>query len=1311
VYKRQGQASDPGKIATVNNSGTLGGGTGILLGGPGGNALGGAVITNSGTIEVTVSGQAIFSGFSGLTTISNLVGATLSGRSSGIIGRDGAIAVTNAGTIIGQAGGNNGGIVIEQAGSSVSNSGLIQSFNFGVTANPYAGQPRAVGTVVENSGTIRGLNNDGVRLQGGGTVTNSGLMEGLNGAGADGVSMFSLPGQNTASITSIGTITNLAGGRIRGNRFGIILSNGGTIDNAGSIWAPDANSQTFDGRGTGIVIQDGENIGNKIAIITNSGDISGGNGIGFASAMPSANITNSGSITGRTGDGINSDSNAMLNIDNLASGSITGARSGVYAEWGPLALTNAGNIRGNGTNGNFTRTDAGVVIVQPGSTVDNSGSITGARFGITTTFFIEDVTENYLGLASGTAVTNSGTIRGENDDGVRLIGGGTVTNSGLIEGLASSLADGVSMFAFDTQDLSAMASIGTVTNFSSGTICGNRFGVILSGGGLIENDGTIRGNANGLLIQAGNAQVPYTGTLINRGTIENGARFNDGLTASVTNSGTISIDSPNTPALDSLAQISVVNTGTISSTGTHAIRFGLGNDLLTLGTGSQIIGISDGGAGLDILRLQSGAGVTQALGRFDGFETLETISGAWTVAGDSGTFNAIAITGGELILTGSIAGVVTTSGSGTFRLGSGTGVGGFTGDIVNDGNLLVDIGTSFDITGDFSGTGNFTKSGVGTVSFLGAYGFTGTTTLLAGGIRIAGAIDPQALFDLGGGTLDLSGSTGTTIAGLSGDAGSRVVLGSSNLTVNQDIDTVFAGNLSGTGSLIKDGDGRLNLTGASTYTGPTIISGGTLSVNGSIVSPVTIQSGATLGGTGTTGTVTIESGGTFNPGNSIGTIRVIGPLTFRSGSTFAVETSPTGSSDRINVTGRITIDSGAAMSVLAGTGNYRPSTTYVVLTATDRVAGKFGSVSTDLAFLEPKLDYSSKKVELTLKRRNVSFASVAKTSSQAAVASAVESLGLYNPLFDGVLNQNASGARSAFEALSGGFYGQISNRLLVGGSRIQDALQEGGDPAANGPHIWTTALSGARTGSGPEYRSGFSLARDGLQFSLVTGYLPFERLGSGQRGSANVETHYSGMGASYTNDGWTVGTGFGVAWHSIEANRAVAFAGFADGARSEFRAMTRQAFGELSYRADLGSLAVSPFAGLSTSRMSGADITETGGAASLSILSRERQLNLATLGVRASGNLALPKGLRLIPRVELGWQWAGGDLGAMQSTRFLRNGAGFNIIADALSTNGLTADVGLELQMGNVSLLGTYQRNAIARDAENGAQLGLRMRF
>jgi autotransporter-associated beta strand protein len=82
--------------------------------------------------------------------------------------------------------------------------------------------------------------------------------------------------------------------------------------------------------------------------------------------------------------------------------------------------------------------------------------------------------------------------------------------------------------------------------------------------------------------------------------------------------------------------------------------------------------------------------------------------------------------------------------------------------------------------------------------------------------------------------------------------------------------------------LTKSGIGVLALNTTETYTGPTIVSNGTLRVDGAldVGSAVTVATNATLGGTGTiNGPVTIQTGGVLAPGASIGTLTISNNLT------------------------------------------------------------------------------------------------------------------------------------------------------------------------------------------------------------------------------------------------------------------------------------------------------------------------------------------------------------------------------------------------------------------------------------------------
>jgi fibronectin-binding autotransporter adhesin len=91
----------------------------------------------------------------------------------------------------------------------------------------------------------------------------------------------------------------------------------------------------------------------------------------------------------------------------------------------------------------------------------------------------------------------------------------------------------------------------------------------------------------------------------------------------------------------------------------------------------------------------------------------------------------------------------------------------------------------------------------------------------------------------------------------------------------------LSGVLSGSGGLVKQANGDLNLSGANTYSGGTTVLAGRLLVNnttgsGTGTGDVVVQGGL-LGGNGTIGgSVQVQSGGTLSPGNSPGHLTILG---------------------------------------------------------------------------------------------------------------------------------------------------------------------------------------------------------------------------------------------------------------------------------------------------------------------------------------------------------------------------------------------------------------------------------------------------
>ena len=197
-----------------------------------------------------------------------------------------------------------------------------------------------------------------------------------------------------------------------------------------------------------------------------------------------------------------------------------------------------------------------------------------------------------------------------------------------------------------------------------------------------------------------------------------------------------------------------------------------------------------------------------------------------------------------------------------------------------------------------------------------------------------------------------------------------------NGTVNVNSDTTtLNGAIDGAGSLTKTGNGTLSLFGTNTYFGSTTISNGRLNANSTIHSPaagVVVNSGATLGGTGTITANTVTINGTLNPGNSIGTLNVVGPVTLNSSSNYLVEFDAA-NCDLLNVAGSVTIQPGASVTLQDDQFIANP-TVYPIITATSPISGTFTTLNNSYLFLTAQLSYSvADQVLLILNRK--SFAS------------------------------------------------------------------------------------------------------------------------------------------------------------------------------------------------------------------------------------------------------------------------------------------------------------------------------------------------
>ncbi|GIX50498.1 MAG: hypothetical protein KatS3mg132_692 [Limisphaera sp.] len=195
---------------------------------------------------------------------------------------------------------------------------------------------------------------------------------------------------------------------------------------------------------------------------------------------------------------------------------------------------------------------------------------------------------------------------------------------------------------------------------------------------------------------------------------------------------------------------------------------------------------------------------------------------------------------------------------------------------------------------------------------------------LAPTFRVDGSLRPRNA----GNTIRLGAVTGSgALEGPQSNAGSGDTL---YIIGGNDTHTTFSGNISSNsavpGSRVlvrKVGSGRLTLRGASTFTGGTTVEAGALLVNnttgsGTGTGPVQVQSGATLGGTGTlAGPVTIEDHGRLAPGDGgPGTLTFLGDLELNEFSELEWDLGT--ASDQIIVEGSFTL--AGRLHIVAGPG-------------------------------------------------------------------------------------------------------------------------------------------------------------------------------------------------------------------------------------------------------------------------------------------------------------------------------------------------------------------------------------------------------
>ncbi|EMN8765140.1 autotransporter outer membrane beta-barrel domain-containing protein [Serratia marcescens] len=552
----------------------------------------------------------------------------------------------------------------------------------------------------------------------------------------------------------------------------------------------------------------------------------------------------------------------------------------------------------------------------------------------------------------------------------------------------------------------------------------------------------------------------------------------------------------------------------------------------------------------------------------------------------------------------------------------------------------------------------------------------------------------------------------------------------------------WSNDISGHGGLTKQGIGTLVLTGTNTYSGPTLVNQGRLAVNGSVTSAVSVQSGGIVGGSGTLGSLTARDGGTVAPGNSIGTLNVAGNVSFEPGSRYAVEVGPNGQSDRIQSSGSATIGGGEVAVTLENSPNLLTQSEvrsllgqqYTILSAQQGVSGQFDTVAPNYLFLGTGLSYQPTGVTLSVGRNGTSFASVAQTANERAVAAAADALAAGNPVYESLLGSGTAGeARQAFRQLSGQIHADIASALvndsrylreaLNGRLRQAEGLASSSAIKADEGGAWAQLLGAWDHASGDANATGYqastygvlvgldSAAADDWRLGVATGYTRTS-LHGGYGSKADSDNYHLAAYGDKQFGALALRGGAGYTWHRIDTKRSVNYGMQSDRDTAKYSARTEQLFAEAGYSVRGEWLNLEPFVNLAYVNFENNGIAESGGAAALRGDKQHTDATVSTLGLRADTEWQVSAGTTVALRSELGWQHQYGGLERGTGLRFNGGNAPFVVDSVPVSRDGMVLKAGAEVAVNENATLSLGYGGLLSQNhQDNSVNAGFTWRF
>jgi autotransporter-associated beta strand protein len=812
-------------------------------------------------------------------------------------------------------------------------------------------------------------NNSFVIANGGGTLT-------LDNKGS-GVAVSVTGGAHNAVAAAVALNDNV----VVTVAAGEALALAGKVSNAAAV-----KTLTFNGAGTE-TLAGANSYGPAAGTVGTT--VSGGGTLQVAAstALGAGDVSLSGGSTLQAGAAVSVTNNLDLaDVVTVNNNGYNLSLNGTLSGGGSLTKTGAGTLTLNGSNtyiGN-TVVEAGVLslpsanaVTAPAIVLEGGDLLGDGTFALTNDLDIGPVsgpvgTNAWLDAASGQTFTVSGVIASAGNSGANnLIINSSAANAGMVVLSGANTFAGTTVISNGTLDVAnPLALQNSVLNYNSGTLV---FDGSITAATLAELTGAISlglTNQNGspvtLTVGGNNANAEYAGNLSDGGL---------GGSLVQTGTGTLILSNANhtgNTTIDGSAVLTITG-GSFGSSGS-TITLGNGGGAATLNVSSGTVtanqlnnGLAGGSTGCAVNLtgsanasfngVQLGAGGdtsgpltinttgSVSLGNLVDYKDIQG-TGPATGSGlviDNGVVTATSViiqdttSGADMNLNGGSLTIGNASSTGAFEVGNGASVrggwlmvtGGTLTYLGSDGLLMMPNASS--ASGAFFTGGTATLTGI-TLDDGAEAGANSTLTISNGATVYLGSVglvdsDPTLTNEvviLGNGTLGAiapwSSSVPMTLTNTPTLQAADVSGTEQNITLS--------GILSGSAGLTKTGAGTLYLTGANTYTGPTAINAGTLSLGGLGLLATTnlvVGGGTTFDVSGLSPVFTLVSGQTLTGGGAGATVN--GPVNFGSG---ALAVNYTSGTPALAVAGSITAGNNSVrvnvQGAALGAGNYKLAT-------------------------------------------------------------------------------------------------------------------------------------------------------------------------------------------------------------------------------------------------------------------------------------------------------------------------------------------------------------------------------------------------